>query len=89
MEVREVPNDETKRTELLLESQGNYVDGLRDGEWKHGMVSHYQQREGTYENGEMVGTWMFYDAQGNPLLQQTYDEKGELLKEKYFKIKKK
>jgi hypothetical protein len=37
----------------------------------------------------MVGTWMFYDTQGNPLLQQTYDEKGELLKEKYFKIKKK
>jgi antitoxin component YwqK of YwqJK toxin-antitoxin module len=70
-EIREVPNEATKRTELLVESQGNYVDGLRDGEWKHGMVSHYQQREGSYENGEMVGTWMFYDTQGNPLLQQT------------------
>jgi uncharacterized protein len=88
-EIREVPNEATKRTELLVESQGNYVDGLRDGEWKHGMVSHYQQREGSYENGEMVGTWMFYDTQGNPLLQQTYDAKGEVVKEKYFKIKKK
>lgn len=88
-EIREVPNEATKRTELLVESQGNYVDGLRDGEWQHGMVSHYQQREGSYENGEMVGTWMFYDTQGNPLLQQTYDAKGEVVKEKYFKIKKK
>lgn len=89
VDLREVPNDETKRTELRIESEGNYVDGLRDGAWKLGMVTHYQQREGTYENGEMVGTWMFYDAQGNPLVQQTYGANGEVVKEKYFKIKKK
>lgn len=90
LELREVPNSATKRIELKIESEGNYRDGLKFGPWKHGMVSHYQQREGTYdENGEMVGEWMFYDNQGLPLLKQTYDIEGNLIKDKYIKVKKK
>lgn len=90
LELREVPNSATKRIELKIESEGNYRDGLKFGPWKHGMVSHYQQREGTYDDdGEMVGEWMFYDNQGLPLLKQTYDIKGNLIKEKYIKVKKK
>jgi antitoxin component YwqK of YwqJK toxin-antitoxin module len=89
LDVREVPNETTKRTELKIETEGSYEEGLMEGQWRHGWVSHYQQREGHYVAGEMVGTWMFYDSEGNPLVQQTYDEKGELLKEKYFKVKKK
>lgn len=90
VELREVPNSATKRIELKIESEGNYRDGLKFGPWKHGMVSHYQQREGTYDDdGEMVGEWMFYDNQGLPLLKQTYDIEGNLIKEKYIKVKKK
>lgn len=89
MEKREVANDATRKLDLVIESQGNYISGLRDGAWVHGQVSHYQQRVGTYENGEMVGTWMFYDAGGNPLVEQQYDDSGEVIKEKYFKVKKK
>ncbi len=90
LELREVPNSATKRIELKIESEGNYRDGLKFGPWKHGMVSHYQQREGTYDDdGEMVGEWMFYDNQGLPLLKQTYDIEGNLIKEKYIKVKKK
>jgi type II restriction/modification system DNA methylase subunit YeeA len=54
------------------------------------MVSHYQQREGTYDDdGTMVGDWLFYDNKGLPLLKQTYDIEGNLVKEKYIKVKKK
>ncbi|MFM7638366.1 MAG: toxin-antitoxin system YwqK family antitoxin [Bacteroidota bacterium] len=90
VEVREVPNEATKRIELKIESEGVYRDGLKYGPWKHGMVSHYQQRDGTYDDdGEMVGEWLFYDNQGLPLLKQTYDIEGNLVKEKYIKVKKK
>jgi|GEM_PF-267422 len=90
VEVREVPNEATKRIEFKIESEGIYRDGLKYGLWKHGMVSHYQQREGTYDDdGEMVGEWLFYDNQGLPLLKQTYDIEGNLVKEKYIKVKKK
>ena len=90
VEVREVPNDVTKRIELKVETEGVYRDGLKFGPWKHGMVSHYQQREGAYDDdGAMVGEWMFYDNQGLPLLKQTYDIEGNLIKEKYIKVKKK
>ena len=62
-----MPNDVTKRIELKVESEGVYRDGLKFGPWKHGMVSHYQRREGTYDDdGAMVGEWMFYDNQGLP-----------------------
>ncbi len=89
-DIREVPNDVTKRVKLHVESEGYYRDGLKFGPWKHGMVSHYQQREGTYDDdGVMVGDWMFYDNKGLPLLKQTYDIEGNLLKEKYIKVKKK
>jgi antitoxin component YwqK of YwqJK toxin-antitoxin module len=90
VEIREVPNETTKRIELQVESEGYYRQGLKFGPWKHGMVSHYQQREGTYDDdGTMVGDWLFYDNKGLPLLKQTYDIEGNLLKEKYIKVKKK
>jgi antitoxin component YwqK of YwqJK toxin-antitoxin module len=90
VEIREVPNETTKRIELQVESEGYYRQGLKFGPWKHGMVSHYQQREGTYDDdGTMVGDWLFYDNKGLPLLKQTYDIEGNLVKEKYIKVKKK
>lgn len=90
VEIREVPNETTKRIELQVESEGYYRQGLKFGPWKHGMVSHYQQREGTYDDdGTMVGDWLFYDNKGLPLLKQTYDNEGNLVKEKYIKVKKK
>jgi hypothetical protein len=36
----------------------------------------------------MVGRWVFMDNNGEPLVEQVYDDKGEVIKEKYFKSKK-
>ena len=38
--------------------------------------------------GMLPGQYTQYDAQGNPLVVQTYGANGEVVKEKYFKIKK-
>ncbi len=71
-----------------IEEQGQYVSGELDGHWKHGFVSHYQQREGSYELGTMVGEWKLYDAEGYLLATQWYDNQGELIKQKFHKRKK-
>jgi hypothetical protein len=71
-----------------VESEGMFEDGVRQGPWVHGQVSHYQQRSGSYADGEMVGRWVFMDNNGEPLVEQVYDDKGEVIKEKYFKSKK-
>jgi hypothetical protein len=73
---------------LKVESEGMFEEGVRQGPWVHGQVSHYQQRSGSYLDGEMVGRWIFMDNNGEPLVEQVYDDKGEVLKEKYFKVKK-
>lgn len=71
-----------------LETSGNYSSGEPDGYWKYGMMSHYQMREGMYENGIMTGLWKFYDTDGELLARQWYDGNGEVVKSKFVKRKK-
>lgn len=71
-----------------LESSGMYVEGQPDGYWKYGMISRYQMREGAYDKGVMVGMWKFYDANGDLLARQWYNEEGEVIKSKFVKKKK-
>ena len=71
-----------------VEEEGMFVSGERDGHWKHGFVTHYQQREGEYDLGTMVGEWKLYDADGYLLATQWYDSQGELIKQKFHKRKK-
>lgn len=72
-----------------LDTYGNYEAGEPDGYWRYGMASHYQMREGMYENGIMTGLWKFYDTDGELLAKQWYDSNGEVIKSKYSKKKKK
>lgn len=72
-----------------VETAGYYKSGQPDGYWKYGMMSHYQMREGRYEQGVMVGMWKFYDADGELLARQWYDDEGEVIKSKFNKKKKK
>lgn len=67
---------------------GNFVDGNKHGNWKEGWVTHYQQREGTYNMGTMVGEWIFYDLEGNKLFCSEFNEEGEVVKTKKYKKKK-
>ena len=68
-----------------VEVLGNYADGKADGFWQYGLVSNYQHREGNYESGTMVGHWIFYDTQGRILMEQDYDEDGNIVKERLYK----
>jgi antitoxin component YwqK of YwqJK toxin-antitoxin module len=88
MEMKDAWDDAIKKMKLQVESEGMFEEGVRQGPWVHGQVSHYQQRSGSYLDGEMVGRWIFMDNNGEPLVEQVYDDKGEVLKEKYFKAKK-
>lgn len=72
-----------------LETHGFYKEGKPHGYWKYGMMSHYQMREGNYDNGVMIGMWKFYDNQGRLLAKQWYDEEGEVIKSKFYKKPKK
>ena len=88
LEMKEAWDESTKKMKLQVESEGYFEDGVRQGPWVHGQVSHYQQRSGSYTDGEMMGRWIFMDNNGDPLIEQVYNEKGEVVKEKYFKAKK-
>lgn len=68
-----------------IEVSGNYENGKKDGLWKYGLTSHYQHREGTYDEDKMVGEWKFYDMNGRILMVQWYNEDGEFIKEKRYK----
>jgi len=68
---------------------GNYVSGLPDGFWQYGLYTHYQCREGNYDQGTMVGEWKFYDADGKLLMKQWFDQNGDVTKEKHFRKSKK
>jgi antitoxin component YwqK of YwqJK toxin-antitoxin module len=72
-----------------IETSGYYSAGEPDGYWKYGMTSHYQMREGLYERGVMTGMWKFYDADGELLARQWYDNNGEVVKSKVTRKKKK
>ncbi|PHX92061.1 MAG: hypothetical protein CK532_04995 [Flavobacteriales bacterium] len=80
-------DEKSKSMVLTTETAGLFVQGKREGYWIHGQVSHYQERYGKYRDGEMIGKWLFMDNQGRPLVNQVYDENGEVLKEKFFKRK--
>ncbi len=78
-------NEKNKKKVLTTEKSGLFVQGKPEGYWIYGQVSHYQERYGKYRDGEMIGKWIFMDNQGKPLVEQVYDENGEVLKEKFFK----
>lgn len=81
-----VKSYDTKRG---IEVRGNYKDDKPDGFWEYGLVSNYQHREGNYEAGVMVGHWIFYDTKGRVLMEQDYDNDGNIVKEKLYKRPKK
>lgn len=89
MEVKEVWDEANKRNKLVIEVQGNFVNGKREGMWVFGQASHYGQRSGLFADGEMIGKWTFMDSNGNLLIEQVYDKNGEVISEKKFKPKKK
>ena len=64
---------------------GNYTDNQKNGYWYYGLVSNYQHREGNYEGDVMVGHWLFYDLKGRILMEQDYDDDGNIIKEKLYK----
>lgn len=68
-----------------VEISGNYNHGKKDGFWKYGLMSHYQHREGEYDDDNMVGEWKFYDTKGRILMIQWYAEDGTFLKEKRYR----
>ena len=65
--------------------EGSYVNGKPHGYWVYGKESHYQWREGEYDEGTQIGTWWYYDTQGRKLMKQVFDDNGTLLEEKIFK----
>jgi antitoxin component YwqK of YwqJK toxin-antitoxin module len=71
-----------------LETTGFYEQDQKQGYWKHGLSSHYQMREGNYNNGITVGEWKFYDDKGRLLAIQWYNEEGEEVKSKFYKRRK-
>ena len=65
--------------------EGSYVNGKPHGYWIYGKESHYQWREGEYDEGTQIGTWWYYDTQGRKLMKQVFDDNGNLLEEKIYK----
>jgi antitoxin component YwqK of YwqJK toxin-antitoxin module len=70
-----------------LETIGQYNNGKPDGFWKYGMSSNYQPREGAYDDGVMIGLWRHFDVDGYLLFTNLFDDKGELIKQKFYKRK--
>lgn len=72
------------RPRIVTEMEGKYVDGLAEGYWVYGQVSHYQERKGSYKKGVKIGTWLYYDHRGELLLEQNFDENGEQIGGKIY-----
>ncbi len=72
-------------SEKKRETVGTYYHGEKDAYWHTGMVSHYQESEGTYDAGVKTGTWIFYDHKGRKLARQDFDENGKLKKQKLYR----
>jgi antitoxin component YwqK of YwqJK toxin-antitoxin module len=77
VEQKPAEDDTDPRPRIVTEMEGKYVDGLAEGYWVYGQVSHYQERKGSYKKGVKVGTWLYYDYRGEILLEQNFDENGE------------
>ena len=84
----EVWDPVVKRNILQIETAGNYVHGSPDGYWRYGQVSNKFRREGVYDLGVKIGEWKYFDDMGDLMLVQTYDQDGNLLKQKFHKRKK-
>ena len=67
------------------ESWGVYENGKKEGAWKEGWSSHYQQRKGNYTAGVMTGEWIFYDLEGKRLFCSLFNENGEVTKTKKYR----
>lgn len=74
---------------IQLEADGLYSAGEKEGFWRTGLATNYQHSEGNYEHNTMVGKWLHYDKYGYLLITQTFDDNGDLIKQKFHKKRKK
>ena len=61
----------------MIESQGNYKDGEKDGTWiyKYYWYPEVIKSQGNYKDGKKNGTWKKYDEEGR-LEEETKWENG-------------
>ena len=55
-----------------FEAKGMYKEGKKHGFWETGQVSNYRRQSGTYEMGEKIGEWTYYDGNGELLMVEDY-----------------
>lgn len=58
-----------------------YVDGVEEGPTEVFYESGLTYYVGQYHEGHEVGTWVFYDEEGNELKRAVYDSTGVLLRQ--------
>lgn len=58
-----------------IQVEANFVDGIEDGPYVVYHETGVPYYQGTYEKGNRVGTWEFYDKEGNPLQKKEYTKK--------------
>lgn len=58
-----------------------YVDGVEEGPTEVFYESGLTYYVGQYHEGHEVGTWIFYDEEGNELKRAVYDSTGVLLRQ--------
>ncbi|MFN3876305.1 MAG: toxin-antitoxin system YwqK family antitoxin [Flavobacteriales bacterium] len=62
-------------------SRITYVDGVENGQTEVFHESGLTYYLGQYHNGRQVGTWIFYDEDGNEVKRAYYDSTGMLLRQ--------
>lgn len=62
-------------------SRITYVDGVEHGQTEVFHESGLTYYMGQYHNGHQVGTWVFYDEEGNEIKRAYYDSAGVLLRQ--------
>lgn len=62
-------------------SRITYVDGMEEGQTEVFHASGLTYYVGQYSRGRNVGTWIFYDEQGNEVNRAEYDSLGVLLRQ--------
>ncbi|MGM0650176.1 MAG: toxin-antitoxin system YwqK family antitoxin [Bacteroidota bacterium] len=67
----------------VLWSSGKYENGLRQGKSKSYFEDGSVRQVQEYKNDKPHGTWVFFDEQGNRIIEVDYDE-GEKLAERRF-----
>ena len=61
---------------------GNYKYSVLDGPFKTGLVNRERHAEGQFTDGKQTGVWRYYNHEDKLVLEETYDEVGELIKVK-------